>query len=85
MQHRGLTYALDEILGCELLAPFGTDCAIRTRYAYDMVHAPARAENRALMAFRRWAIGEAEASRRLVADYLMSHRTPHLPVDGRDR
>jgi len=44
-----------------------------------------RAENRALMAFKRWAKGEAEASRRLVADYLMSNRTRHLPVDGRER
>ncbi len=81
----GITYALDEILAGKLLAPFGTDCAVGTRYAYDMVHAPARAENRPLMAFRRWAKGEAVASRRLADAYLMSNRTPHLPVDGRDR
>lgn len=81
----GVTYALDEILGGKLLASFGTGCAIKTRYAYDMVYAPARAENRPLMAFRIWAKGEAEASRQVVADYLRSNRTPHLPVDGRER
>ena len=45
----------------------------------------ARAENRALMAFGRWAKGEAEASRRLVADWLTSNRPPYLRLDGRGR
>ena len=77
----GISYALYEILGGRLLAPFGTGCSIKTRYAYDMVHAPARAENRALKAFRRWIIGEAEASRQVADDYLASHKAPRARIN----
>ena len=72
----GITYSLDEILAGHLLAPFGTSCAIKTRYTFDLVYAPARAENPALMAFRRWSKDEAKESRRLAADYLASNGIP---------
>ena len=69
----GITYALEDVLADNLCAPFGTDCAIQTRYAYDMVYTPARAEHPAVLAFRRWMKYEVKKSQQRIADYLACH------------
>jgi LysR family glycine cleavage system transcriptional activator len=66
----GLSYALADIEAGRLCAPFGTGCAIRTRYAYDMVYTPLRAESRAVLSFRRWMKSEAEETRRRLTKFL---------------
>lgn len=66
----GITYALDEILAGKLCAPCGTNCAVRTEYAYDIVYTQTRAERHTIRAFRRWIKGEAVKSRRSINEYL---------------
>lgn len=66
----GITYALDLVLAGVLCAPFGTSCAVRTNYGYDLVYAPARADNTTIRAFRRWIKAEAEKSRRAIETFL---------------
>jgi LysR family glycine cleavage system transcriptional activator len=66
----GISYALEDILAGRLYAPFGTECAVRTEYAYDMVYTPVRAEHPPVLAFRRWLKSEASKSRKRIGEYL---------------
>jgi len=66
----GITYALDEILAGKLCAPCGTNCAVRTEYAYDIVYTQTRAERYSVRALRRWIKGEAVISQKSIDEYL---------------
>lgn len=68
----GISYALDDILAGRLCAPFGMSCAVKTRYAYDAVYVPARAEKHSVRVFLRWLKAEADISRQSINDFLNS-------------
>jgi LysR family glycine cleavage system transcriptional activator len=66
----GVTFAFEDILAGKLCAPLGTECAIKTHYAYDMVYTSVRAESRSVLAFRRWMKQEALKSTQDISEYL---------------
>lgn len=69
----GITYALEDMVAGKLYAPFGTGCAFETRYGYDMVYSPARADHPGVRAFRNWMTGEAQRSRAQIAEIMARH------------
>ncbi len=62
--------AFHDILAGKLCPPFGTDCALETKYGYDMVYVPARAEHFAVRVFRNWMNEEARLTHGHIAKLL---------------
>jgi LysR family glycine cleavage system transcriptional activator len=70
----GLFCAVDDILAGRLVAPFGPEGAVKTRYGYDLVFTAALSETRPVAAFRTWAKSEARATRQVIESIVQPGR-----------
>jgi LysR family glycine cleavage system transcriptional activator len=66
----GISFALDEISVGKLVAPFDTNCAIKTDNNYDLVYPKTNSLTDAQIEFLEWVKKEASTTRQLTGSYL---------------
>ncbi len=66
----GLTSVIDDLVVGRLITPLHPSGALKTHFAYRIIHAPRRHQSAILMTFTRWIKAEASKTRELMATFL---------------
>ena len=71
----GIHLVIDDLLAGRLVAPFGSDSAVRTRSSYSVIYSSVRQQSEVCMTFVQWIRSEANLTRKLVAQFMTAQGT----------